>query len=609
MDLTPDALYRILAKELDYTINRRTTLSSEDIPLEVKRFAAEYQKDKFLSKLIPKETSAQDRIAYEAFHSANEECSNWSLPPLSSASEQLVGEFGKILEDFFLVDMGSDVELTWENIWLNARCGPGSSVGSHGTSFYQKMLSGPLSSSCPALVDQFYDNLSQWPTWLDAEISRLLAVGPIKLVEGSRSSFVPKTSKTSRMISVEPALNMYFQLGLGEIITKRLKRYFGIDLYSQPGINRYLAYVGSAVDATFGDGFATIDLSSASDSLSLGLVGRFVPADWASALLSLRSHTTKVKLGESEFNEDLHMLSTMGNGFTFPMQTAVFASIASASISMFDSLRSHPRGYGWMRPGMFSVFGDDIIVPSKAYEMTLHLLKILGFRPNLEKCFGSGTFRESCGHDYYRGFNVRPVFLRKLESDSDLMVITNLLIDWSARNHIAIPETLALCIMNLKFVNLVPMSETDDAGLRVPYDIVRYERTSNPKDKNVQSIAYTKRVPHTKRMRFLSDGRVILPRGVKRPIINPQGLMIAYLRGEIRGGQISLRDWKPIYRTRRAVSPNWDYMPTLPEEFQTGSSKGSAAYLKRCRAILEPLMVLRRAWCPSKGRRVTRKKK
>jgi hypothetical protein len=277
---------------------------------------------------------------------------------------------------------------------------------------------------------------------------------------------------------------------------------------------------------------------------------------------------------------------------------------------MFDSLRSHPRGFSWGRAGMFSVFGDDIIVPAKAHEMTLRLLRILGFTPNLEKSFGSGTFRESCGHDYYCGYNVRPVFLRKLETDTDLMVITNLLVDWSARNQIAIPETLALCVANLKFVNLVPMSESDDAGLRVPYDIVRYERRSNPKDLNLQSIAYTKRVPHTKRMRFLTDGSVSLPKGVKRFPINPQGLMVSYLRGEIRGGSISLRDWKPIYRTRRAVSPNWDYMPTLPEELTTGSSKGSAAYLKRVRVILEPLVARRKSWtAPKKGRRVSPKRK
>lgn len=609
MELTPNALYEVLARELDYTVKRRTTLSSETIPLDVKVYAAEYQKEKFLSKLVPKESSLQDQASYEVFAEANAKCAAWSLPTLSSTDEQLVGEFAKIMEDFFLQDLGADVELSWENIWLNARCGPGAAVGSIGTSFLQKMLVGPVSSSCPALVDQFYSDLSEWPTWVDAEISRFLHNGPVKLVAGSRSSFVPKTSKISRMISVEPALNMYYQLGLGEIITKRLKRFFGIDLYSQPGVNRYLAYVGSCVDASRGDGFSTIDLSSASDSISLGLVGWCVPADWASALLSLRSHLTSVRLGDSEFDVELNMVSTMGNGFTFPLQTAIFSSIASASVSMFDDVRSHPRGFGWSRPGMFSVFGDDIIVPAKAHEMTLRLLRILGFTPNPEKSFGSGAFRESCGHDYYRGYNVRPVFLRKLETDTDLMVITNLLVDWSARNHIAIPETLALCVSNLKFVNLVPMSETDDAGLRVPYDIVRYERRSNPMDKDLQSIAYTKRVPHIKRMRFLEEGRISLPRGVKRFTASPQGLMVSYLRGEIRGGSISLRDWKPIYRTRRAVSPNWNYMPTLPEESTTGSSKGSAAYLKRCRVILEPLMALRKTWCPPKGRRVARKRK
>jgi hypothetical protein len=239
---------------------------------------------------------------------------------------------------------------------------------------------------------------------------------------------------------------------------------------------------------------------------------------------------------------------------------------------------------------MFSVFGDDIIVPTKAYERTLRLLRLLGFTPNPEKSFGSGSFRESCGHDYYHGYNVRPVFVRKLKTDNDLMVLTNLLVGWSARNSISLDNTLALCLKNLKFVNIVPMGESDDAGLRVPYSIATdFARLRLPKHRQFQSLGYVKRYSLPKRMRVL-DGEIHVPKGVKRHIYNPPGLLMAYLCGGIRGSSISLTNWHPVYRTKRAVAPNWDHLAQPLEAAMIGTAESPASLARKTDQVLRHLL-------------------
>lgn len=84
-------------------------------------------------------------------------------------------------------------------------------------------------------------------------------------VQSGRLQFVPKDAKKYRTIVVEPGLNVLFQQGLGRAIRKRLKK-AGVNLDDQ-GRNRELARRGSLADH-----LATIDFSSASDTISKGLL-------------------------------------------------------------------------------------------------------------------------------------------------------------------------------------------------------------------------------------------------------------------------------------------------------------------------------------------------
>jgi hypothetical protein len=276
------------------------------------------------------------------------------------------------------------------------------------------------------------------------------------------------------------------------------------------------------------------------------------------------------------------------------LQTALFACAASAIVGMDDGLRSTPRGYSLRYPGLFSVFGDDIIVPARCYDRMLRFLRLMGCTPNEEKSFGSGSFRESCGHDYHDGYNVRPVFLRKLDTETDLVVLANLLVDWGARLEIDVSDTVALILQNVKSVNFVPMSDTHDAGLRVPLAIIREFTRLGGVRKNIptQSWAYVRRHPHMKRVR-ISDGDIHVPVGAKRLVYNPSGLFTSYLLGEIRGGSIGISSNKTIYRTKRAVTPNWDYSIHQLEDQLIGSESPTVLTRRRVDVLSRALAQLK----------------
>lgn len=566
MDKRPYALYNELIRDLSPYLNKPPVeVHRYGPPSLVRQFAARHMLDGFIKKFI-EHTESADVKAAETFTTSNKKCGRWVSPylrtDLSEADMLMVGQFGKILEDFFLVDMGADVELSWPNICENARSGPGSAIGAVNGSFYAKHFSSPLTATSQSLVNVYQAHNQLYPEFTIAESIRAMDYGHPRLVAGSRSCFVPKTADISRMICVEPGINMYLQLGLGSIIEKRLRRFFKIDLSHQPSINRWLAKVGSERPDDERS-FATIDLSSASDSISLGLLGTFFPDEWQSAIVELRSPVTSL----ADEVVELKMVSTMGNGFTFPLQTAIFSCIVAACTTLDNG--SHRAVSLDSLSEDFSVFGDDIVVTRKHCARVLRLLTILGFQANEAKTFQSGLFRESCGHDYYSGYNVRPVYLRKLETDQDIAVLINLLNEWSSRTNIYVQNTMELLWSFFrKRPFLVPFNENMDAGVKVPGSLVGIGsgRLDCIKMDSNNSIVYKRWIARPRKIRF-SEGKVHLPKGERRLIYNPPGLLQAYLRGEIRNGSISIRANKALpYDTKRAVSPWWDYQHIPYEE-------------------------------------------
>lgn len=243
------------------------------------------------------------------------------------------------------------------------------------------------------------------PTWVRsrAELSPFdegpyvpVEYSDLAIVPGNAITFVPKNAKTDRPIAIEPHLNIYLQLGIGGMIRHRLRSRAGLDLDDQ-GLNQTLAYRGSK----FG-GIATIDLSSASDTIATEVVREFLPDSWFYFMDLTRS---KVGTSKEPSLPDViryEKFSSMGNGFTFELESLIFWALASAVTDYTGGDTSVVRAYG-----------DDIIVPTSSVSLLLKMLGILGFKTNQKKTFLEGSFRESCGKDFFDGYDVRPVFLKE----------------------------------------------------------------------------------------------------------------------------------------------------------------------------------------------------
>lgn len=217
--------------------------------------------------------------------------------------------------------------------------------------------------------------------------------------DSSKMQFVPKNAKTDRVICVEPDLNIYVQKGFGAVIRERL-RLFGLDLNTQT-INQRLAR------RAYDERLCTLDLSAASDCISRELVWLLLPYDWASELHECRTDYVTTPSGE---RIHLQKWSSMGNGYTFELETLIFYAILQGVAAVKEA--THDVAFGQV-----GAYGDDLIFPSDWYSLVTGTLNFLGFKVNKEKTFGKGLFYESCGSDWFTGRQVRPVFLRSQHVD------------------------------------------------------------------------------------------------------------------------------------------------------------------------------------------------
>lgn len=211
------------------------------------------------------------------------------------------------------------------------------------------------------------------------------------VVPGSRLAFVEKNYKTKRTILIEPDGNMLLQKGVGTSIRRCLKR-VGINLNSQR-LNQYLAKVGSILGS-----LGTVDIAAASDSVTLCLLRFLLPWKWYKLIYELRSPLYK----DGDKWSKMHKVSSMGNGFTFELESAVFYCIAKAVIDV-----DKPED------GRIAIFGDDIIIASECCDRLTHILGACGFAVNTDKSFWTGPFRESCGKHYHSGADVTPVYIKE----------------------------------------------------------------------------------------------------------------------------------------------------------------------------------------------------
>lgn len=532
----------------------------------------------------------RDQNALNCFLVANERCrsTNHRLksPNLVSGDGSfrdlnlvtIIGEARRFIEDTLSYDSCGcrTVDIPTWDIASSLRSGPGSSNGVDGTTFIDKHLTGPLTMTDPMLYDVYLSCLKHPISKHDKE-GRLHPASDLAyecevyrhsvygnhLVPGSKLIYVPKSHKTSRTIASEPSLNMMFQLATHEQLSFFLSRR-GIHIPTQQERNRDLARLGSIDGSYF-----TMDLTSASDSISIELIRLLFPQQWFDWLMFIRSPSVTLPNGETV---ELHMISSMGNGYTFALETLVFLAITYATYYVEGRKLRFPTSH---ENGEIGVYGDDIVAPNDAfmYEQLCYVLEQLGFIPNREKSYAEGVFRESCGGDYTLGHDVRGVYCDRLDTPQDVMSFLNRLVSWGGTHGIPFPCTAAYLLQDLT-VPLVPQWDDDTAGLKVPYALLAH-------------YAYLHRVrqhyPPRRAHRFIGhpvDHLTPLyvryePQVKRRVILDQRGqwqyrwahthaTLLAALEGCLRGRCVSIRDNETTYKLSLGVAHGWDSRPGDP---------------------------------------------
>jgi len=204
---------------------------------------------------------------------------------------------------------------------------------------------------------------------------------------------VPKTALKRRIIAVESVTQQWFQ----QLVMRALYHHIDAKVPNVPirdqKVQRRRAYEGSISGK-----YATIDLSAASDSISWDLVKiAFRHSGILPYLYMTRSRY--VQCGKERY--PLRIFATMGSACCFPVMCILLYAVCKLVTNNAGRKRCD-----------CTVYGDDIICPVELVGDIHRILVELGFTMNTTKSYYDDvplTFRESCGAEYYAGYDVTPI--------------------------------------------------------------------------------------------------------------------------------------------------------------------------------------------------------
>lgn len=211
--------------------------------------------------------------------------------------------------------------------------------------------------------------------------------------------FVPKDSRGPRIISSEPLELQFIQQAVAYPLMDHIQKdelTGGYVNFTDQSINGKLALENSRTGE-----YATLDLSEASDRVSLALFRLLWPKRLLADFEALRSHATRLPDG-SEVS--LSKFAPMGSALCFPVESLLFWALCVSALEESGDRHASCHVY---------VYGDDIIVPTDKFDVVAETLHTFGLKVNVNKSFFAGNFRESCGVDAWKGYNVTPVRFRK----------------------------------------------------------------------------------------------------------------------------------------------------------------------------------------------------
>lgn len=433
-------------------------------------FFVDYQCTKLLAKCIDIKTGIDTRrVATQAFLNAEIDCAttNHYFRCLWSGSFQFSRPVSSVLylAQRKIADILGDVPDVAD---LDFGFGPGACLSVRKDTAIIKKLESAL--ECTFALSQILpDFLMEFPGWIPP------GTHDVNIVDGSELTYVPKNAKTDRPICIEPLLNGLFQKGVGSYLKNRLARE-GVDLWDQT-INQRLAACGVERN------LATVDFASASDTISYNLVADLLPVEWFLFLDKGRSPNYVVEGDVYSF----HKFSSMGNAYTFELESMIFYAIAWATLKHLGITPLPKRN--------LSVYGDDVILPVEAYGLFAEVASAVGFTVNSDKSFHNGMFRESCGTDVFDGYEVTPFKIESLKGRHNVYKTANQLLKIIERT-LYVPDSSGhafvraarLWDLHSRVIASVPRSsrllipaDQGDGGFHCPFDVARPTR-ANGKD-------------------------------------------------------------------------------------------------------------------------------
>lgn len=253
----------------------------------------------------------------------------------------------------------------------------------------------------------------------------------------AKAIFVPKDYRGPRLISCEPRELMYIQQGLMTLLYDTLEQGIltsGEINFTDQSVNRDLARRGAqaslsrdqGTDIDDCDHWVTLDLKDASDLVSWDWIQWIFPDNWVEALDACRSTATKLPDGTVV---ELAKHAPMGSGVCFPVLSLFVWAVIKTAIAASIPARG-PNGierYRKSTPPVY-VYGDDVIVRGTHSKLAIEALTRVGLVVNTSKSFtGPHGFRESCGGEYFGGYDVAPIRLKSLctTKQSDLVKLVS----------------------------------------------------------------------------------------------------------------------------------------------------------------------------------------
>lgn len=195
---------------------------------------------------------------------------------------------------------------------------------------------------------------------------------------------VPKSLKSNRIVSSEPANYQFAQKAVGAYLVREMRRRFPgiIDLVHSEKHNELLYQFP----------FVSIDLSDASDYISRRLVKKLFSPEWCEYLFSVRSTFARFPDGDVV---PLRTFAPMGNGECFPVLSAV--CLAAALIVAQHTVH---------------VWGDDLICHLDDFADICDVLSRFGLIINSGKSAHTPWYRESCGLELFHSMVITPAYIR-----------------------------------------------------------------------------------------------------------------------------------------------------------------------------------------------------